>query len=266
MLFGSDHAFFVSAVSGWVLDNQSGVSQGVHMVFYPVGQTWGDSPAIIYGRATPKSEIPTVRAKVEKTIEEFHNSGSPEYKGERKPSVYLPNSGSVDIYFYSGDQWGNYEAAAYFEEKDTINFLVYNARTKEAFEKYLDDFYSIVQTYENIYTSPSALKKSEADELIVEAKKQLDAPGGREYETKIIQATGQQMANIMHDCTSYLSDDELSPFHLFTRIDSDGTTSELKVYPTTALSVCFKGLMSDIRYPAHSFDSFLLDINIKITP
>ncbi|MFX0202900.1 MAG: hypothetical protein ACFFCW_42900, partial [Candidatus Hodarchaeota archaeon] len=58
MLFGEDHAFSVTAISGWVLDNQSGVRQGLHMVFYPVGRTWADSPVIIYGRAVSKSEIP----------------------------------------------------------------------------------------------------------------------------------------------------------------------------------------------------------------
>ena len=39
MIFGSDHAFCFTAPAGWVLDNQSGVQQGLHMVFYPVGQS-----------------------------------------------------------------------------------------------------------------------------------------------------------------------------------------------------------------------------------
>jgi hypothetical protein len=265
MLFGADHAFFVTAASGWVLDNQSGVRQGLHMVFYPVGRTWSDSPVIIYGRAVPKSEVPTIKSHIERTVEEFHKNGSPNYTGERQPSIKLPNSKKVDLYHFSGDQWGNYEAAAYYDEKDTINYLIFNARTKESFNKYLKNFREISLTYKNIYTSPSTSNKMEVDKLILESKKHLKFPGGQEYETKAIQAVGHQMANFMRDCTSYLSNDELPPFHLFIRINGDGTTSGLEVYPTNALSVCFKGLMSNIKYPSHAFDSFLIDIEMKVT-
>lgn len=266
MLFGGDHAFFVSAVSGWMLDNQSGVRQGLHMVFYPVGNTWADSSVIIYGRAVPKSGVPTVKSQVERTVQEFRKNGSPNYKGEKQPSLNIPEGKNVDIYYFSGDQWGNYEAAAYIEETDTINYLVYNARTKESFEKYLNDFYGIVKTYKNIYTSSSTLNKSDVGKLIQEAENQLKRPGGQEYEAKAIKMAGQQMANFMRDCTSYLSNDKFPPFHLFLRINSDGTISESFVYPTNPLSVCFTGLMSAIRHPSHGFDSFLLNIEMKVTP
>jgi hypothetical protein len=101
--------------------------------------------------------------------------------------------------------------------------------------------------------------------LILESEDHLKLPGGQEYEAKAIKAVGQLMANFMRDCTSYLSSDELPPFHLFIRINSDGTTSGLEVYPTNALSVCFKGLMSDVIFPPHTYRSFLLDIETKVT-
>jgi len=46
MLFGTDHAFYFTAPSGWILDNQSGVQQGLHMVFYPAGQTLIRPPSV----------------------------------------------------------------------------------------------------------------------------------------------------------------------------------------------------------------------------
>jgi hypothetical protein len=265
MLFGSNHTFFVSAVSGWVLDNQSGINQGLHMVFYPVGMTWADSPVIVYGRAVPKLEVSTIEAQVKKTIEEFHKNGNPNYLGEKKSSIKAKKGKEAEVYYFSGDQWGNYEAVAYYDEKDTINFVIYNARSKELFEKYVKDFLEIANSYENIYNPPSSLKKSQAEELIAESEKQLNAPGGKEYETIAIQASGQQMATYMRECTSYLPKEALPTFNLFIRINRDGTGSELEVYPANTLSNCFKGLMSGIKHPAHNFESFLLNIKIITT-
>ncbi len=79
MLFGADHAFAVTAKSGWVLDNQSGVSQDLHMVFYPKGKTWANSPIIIYGRAIPGTEVKSIKAQVENTVTDFRQNGSPNY-------------------------------------------------------------------------------------------------------------------------------------------------------------------------------------------
>lgn len=266
MLFGADHAFYFSAVNGWVLDNQSGVRQGLHMVFYPLGQTWTDSPVIIYGRSVSKSNSPSIKDQVKETVEEFKTNGSPYYHGERKTSLKLPSGKEFEIYFFSGDQWGNYEAAAYTEETDTINFLVFNARSKDIFDAHIEDFYQIVGTYQNAYQSESASSKDQADRLINEAAEQLNQKGGKEYEKKVIHSAGQQMADFMRDCTSYLSDSELSPFHLFIRINNDGSMADSVTYPTNALSVCFKGLMSEIKHPPHSFDSFLVDIEMRLGP
>lgn len=53
----------------------------------------------------------------------------------------------ADIYFYQGDQWGNYEAVAYFEEDKTINMIVFNSHSKSAFDASLAQFYELVSSY-----------------------------------------------------------------------------------------------------------------------
>lgn len=266
MLFGTDHAFFVSAIPGWVLDNKSGVSRGIDMLFYPEGETWSGSPVIVYGKSVSKAEFPTITSQFERTIEQFRNSGSPDYVGEKKMQLELKDGKTAVIYYFSGDQWGNYEAAAYIEEVESINFLVFNARTKEVFDKYIEDFNKFVKTYSNTYTPANLLNESGADRLISEAKAQLKVPGGKEYETELMQAAGQEIAKFMMTCISYLPGQELPKFHLFIRIEEDGLTSEIMVYPSNALSVCFKGSMSGMNHPPHSFGSFLLDLEMAVVP
>lgn len=46
MPVGKDHVLSVTAIPGWVLDTQSAVNQGLHIVFYPKGGAWAGSPAI----------------------------------------------------------------------------------------------------------------------------------------------------------------------------------------------------------------------------
>lgn len=167
LLFGPNHAFFVTAGPGWVLDNKSGANRGLHMVFYPSGESWSDSPVIVYGRSVPKSIAPTVKIQVEKTVKAFHQNGNPKYAGKKQPSLELSNGQPVEIFHFSGDKWGNYEAAGYFVEKDTINFLIYSARTKETFIKHLKDFYEIAHTYVNIYTSASVPLKLDFDSFLL---------------------------------------------------------------------------------------------------
>lgn len=266
MLFGQDHAFYVTASSGWVLDNQSGVSQGLHMVFYPVGETWANSPVIIYGRSVSKKEVRTIDEQVKKTVKDFQGNSSPNYRAKKQQPLVLSKGKKGEVYFFEGDQWGNYEAVVYMEEKETINFLVFNARTEIAFQKYLKDFKEIAYSYENGYSPSRLLNKNEADQLKKQAEEQASTPDGKEYEGEAIGATGQRMANFMHECTTGLAQNELAPFNLFIRIDSNGNISEIFVYPRTSLSVCFNGLMNGIKYPLHKFGSFLLNIDMNIKP
>lgn len=266
MLFGADHAFSVTAKAGWVLDNQSGVSQGLHMAFYPKGETWSDSPVIIYGRAIPTTEAANVQSQVERTVNDFRKTGNPKYSSEAQAPLALSNGKMAELYHFSGDQWGNYEAVAYFPETDTINFLVFNSRTKDTFEKYIGDFKQIVSSYQNLYIPPTTITREKLDSLKNESSLILAAPGGKEYESKAVQAIGQTMASAMRDCTSYLPNKELPAFSYFVRIDREGSIGESTIFPTNALSACFSGLMANVKYPAHTLGSFVLNIEMTLSP
>ncbi len=159
ILYGHDHAFSFTAAQGWVLDNESGVPQGLHAVFYPVGQTWRDSPVMAYARAYSKDDkADTVEKLVALNIREFRAKGSPNYQGRFEKTLELPGGRKAAIYHYSGDHWGNFEAVGYIDEEKTINFLVFNARSKELFEKSLEKFEQMVKSY--IYLGNEPLRRS----------------------------------------------------------------------------------------------------------
>jgi hypothetical protein len=266
ILFGVDHAFSVAAKPGWVLDNQSGAKQGLHMLFYPKGETWSNSSVIIYGRAVPSAMSPDIETHAVKTVREFKENGSPMYKSERRLPLTLPDGQKAEFYFYSGDQWGNYEAAAYFQEADTINYLVFNSRTKDNFDKYLDDFKKIVSTYQNLFRPAKTVTKEQLNILKNESDAYLNRPGGKEYEAKAIQAIGEKMAFVMKNCTANTRTEEQRAFNYVVEINHKGDVVESSIFPANVLSKCFSGLMSDASYPGHEFASFLLSVEMKLTP
>lgn len=266
ILFGEDHAFAVTAKKGWVLDNQSAVQQGLHMVFYPKGRTWANSPVIIYGRSIPTLQTATIKKQVAQTVSDFHNNGSPKYTSSTRPPLTLSGERRAEIYHYAGDHWVNLEAAAYIQETDTINFIVFSAKTKEAFEKHLMDFQRIASSYQNLYTAPKTLPTTKLDALKNESTSNLKDPEGKVYESQAIKMVGNNLAETMQSCAAYTPNKESPHFSYFVRIKNDGSIAQSYIFPTSTLSVCFNALMSNVKYPKHVFETFVLNIEMSITP
>lgn len=266
MLFGNDHAFNFTAPNGWVLDNQSGVQQGMHMVFYPVGQTWENSPVIAYGMSVAKdSVLRTIDDQVKSTVDDFRSNGSNDYMADAKEEIKIPGGKTAKVYFFHGDQWGNYEAVGYIEEKETINFLVYNSRNKTDFEKNLPAFKSILTSYKNSYGQPTSGKDSvKFDMLVREAKTFESTKEGSEYIAKFFRAYGNSLADIMKSCTAYTTKGKEATFELLFHIKPDGTVSETLIRPENTLTTCVRGLAQDSHHPPHQFQSVPVYIDMSV--
>jgi hypothetical protein len=50
IVYGPKAAFDIAAPEGWVLDNKSGVKQGLPCVLYPKGSSWADAKTIMYAK------------------------------------------------------------------------------------------------------------------------------------------------------------------------------------------------------------------------
>lgn len=148
--YGADHAFSLKAPAGWIVDTESGAQARIGLVFYPVGKTWSNSDAVMYARASPKDiKIQTIDQQVKLTLMDLQLHGSPNSKAEPVADRRISDNRIARIVFYSGDQWGNFEAVGYIDELKTINFLVLNARNRAAFETALPFFYDIIESYKS---------------------------------------------------------------------------------------------------------------------
>jgi hypothetical protein len=148
IIYGLHHAFSLSAPKGWVLDNKSGVSQGLYAVFYPVGSSWKTSVAVMYARGIAKENSAiSIKTQVELTLRDFRENGSLNISARFVKDTVTEKGKNGSIYYFNGDRWGNHEAVAYFEETKTINFIVLTSRTKDAFDAALGAFEELAKSY-----------------------------------------------------------------------------------------------------------------------
>jgi hypothetical protein len=152
---GKGYAFEIKAPRSWVLDNDAAKAQGLNLVLYPTGNNWQESRAVIYVRVRSiGSTIRNIPDQVNDTLRNLRESGSPNAKAKYVRTLTTQDASKAQIYYYAGDQFGNFEAAAYIQEKGSIHFITLSARDEDAFKQAISAFDSVVASYEDL-TKPT---------------------------------------------------------------------------------------------------------------
>ena len=149
LVYGEGHTFWLTAPDGWVLDNTSGVEQGLHAVFYPTGSSWSDSPVVMYANTAPRD---TVKAE---SLESFiagdvdeARAKSPHVRAQRAPDLLTANGKHAAVRIFTGDKWGNSEEVAYIPEHQVFVLLTLTSKTPDAFARSTNAFEYLVKSYE----------------------------------------------------------------------------------------------------------------------
>jgi len=148
LVYGDNHAFWVTAPKGWVLDNESGVSKGLYAVFYPKGSSWAKSPVVMYANTTSKTkEQGTLQKMIDGDVAEYRD----DLKTKKIVDAQALPTGDKDkkavVKHFLGDNQGNYEACAYIDESKIVVFLVISAKSQKEFESSLPAFKELVASY-----------------------------------------------------------------------------------------------------------------------
>lgn len=157
IVYGKDHAYLIKAPDGWVLDNRSGVPNGIHAVFYPVGSSWNKTKVLMYVNGATKSDGDTLEKFIERDVAAYLKH-SPDLKvadGE-PPAVY--DNRKVIAKRFSGDRAGSHEFVAYVEEDRVVVVIVLHARTLKDVDDALPAFRELVSSYRFITSSVVIIK------------------------------------------------------------------------------------------------------------
>jgi hypothetical protein len=148
IIYGKNHAFSLTAPKGWVLDNKSGVSQGLHAVFYEEGQSWKDAVTVMY--ANTASLENDAHKTLDQLIEYDLNNFKKQYPGiiiTDGKDVLIDDKILAKVKYLSGQTYGNYEAMAYINAGKTGVMIIMTSRTKEGFENSLTAFEALIKSY-----------------------------------------------------------------------------------------------------------------------
>jgi hypothetical protein len=160
VLRGKDYAFQLKAPRDWVLDNESGRDQGLNVVFYPKNSTWASSSAICYARVrTLDDTVKTIEDQVKDTLKVFREAGSIDVQAKYVQTLTTRDASKAKIYYFSQDKFGNYEATAYYQGKNSIHFVTLTCPSRQSFEYSLAAFDALVTSYEDL-TKPSTSEPS----------------------------------------------------------------------------------------------------------
>ena len=148
IIYGDKHSFSICAPKGWILDNRSGVPQGLHAVFYPEGKTWQNSNVVMYVNwALIDDEIKNIKDLVQLNVDRFKINGSPNIYAKFIDKVKNERKQIGELWEFTGDKWGNYERLCYFQEKNGIALLILSSRNKDDFESSKKALIELAKSY-----------------------------------------------------------------------------------------------------------------------
>jgi hypothetical protein len=159
---GKGYAFEVKAPRSWVLDDEAAKSQGINLVLYPTGTNWDTSKAVIYVRVrTIGPNMHNISDQVADTIRNLRQSGSPNATAKHMRTLTTQDASKAEVYYYTGDQFGNFDAAAYIQAKGSIHFITLSARDQGSFKQAIPAFDAVVASYEDLTKSPPSDAQTE---------------------------------------------------------------------------------------------------------
>lgn len=150
LVFGNHHALTLRAPDAWVLDTRSGRTQGLQAVFYPQGERWANSPAVMYCQVVGREgDIKGVGDMIEYDQARFRNSSPTAVvlEGTAIPVTAGKNTRNIPTRQFTGGAKGTLEQVAYIEEGKVIVMIVLSCRNPESFEKSMPAFRQLVTSY-----------------------------------------------------------------------------------------------------------------------
>jgi hypothetical protein len=150
----------LTAPKGWILDNTSGVNQGLYAVFYKKGKSWKSAEVVMYTNAASLED--SVHRNLDKLIKYDIDNFNNHYSGLKitdEKDIVIKNDLVAKIKYLSGKSYGNYEAMAYIDAGTNAIMIILSSRTQVGFENSLSAFEDLVKSYFKIADKVTIEKK-----------------------------------------------------------------------------------------------------------
>src|SRR5437762_1270988 len=155
IVYGPKAAFNIAAPDGWVLDNKSGVDQGLPCVLYPKGSSWSDARTIMYAKIA-STQFEDVNAFVAMAIKEMQ-----ERHGKPKEKVASGKTHDGHDYFINEypatKSYSQWERVAYVQLPHAVAYIVLSSRDEASYRKDSPALQEVLKTL--LYLEPKVDSK-----------------------------------------------------------------------------------------------------------
>jgi hypothetical protein len=155
IVYGPKAAFNISAPEGWVLDNESGVNQGLSCVLYPKGEFWADTRTVMYAKIAG-TQFEDVNAFVAMAIKEMA-------KTHGKPKEKIASGKTKDGHDYFINEYratktySQWERVGYVQMPHAVAYVVLSSRDQASYRKDSSALQEVLKTL--VYLEPKADSK-----------------------------------------------------------------------------------------------------------
>src|SRR5947207_6853518 len=157
IVYGPKAAFNISAPEGWVLDNQSGVSQGLPCVLYPKSESWSDARTVMSAKiaGTQFEDVNAFVAMAIKDMEKTH--------GKPKEKVASGKTADGHDYFINeypaSKTYSQWERVAYVQLPHAVAYIVLSSRDHASYQKDSGALQQVLKTF--AYLKPETAQKDQ---------------------------------------------------------------------------------------------------------
>src|SRR5947199_551312 len=160
IVYGPKAAFNISAPEGWVLDNESGVDQGMPCVLYPKGSSWSNAKTVMYAKIA-STQFEDVNAFVAMAIKEMKKThGAP---NEKIASGKTKDDQDYFINEYPATKtYSQWERVGYVQLPHAVAYIVLSSRDEASYRKDSGALQEVLKTF--VYLEPKTdMKKPKRD-------------------------------------------------------------------------------------------------------
>jgi hypothetical protein len=264
IVYGTNHAYTLSAPKGWVLDNESGTGQGLYAVFYPKGSSWAKGPVVMYTNTASKEEKgqETLQKMIDGDVANYRDNAQTKKILDGPPVFTKDQKKKAVVKYFLGDNRGNYEACAYIDESKIVVFIVLTAKSQREFEDNLPAFKELVGSYwfiTDVVREGAPVDYSIPPDLLKQAEVESKSAEGDKYDGAMFPGSPNDIMG--PDC---LNNQPLGWVTLVLEIQKDGSPSHVYAEKHGKVEDCLAPKLAAAKFtpPPHAPFYELFKLNI----
>jgi hypothetical protein len=274
VVYGPKAAFKIDAPDGWVLDNKSGVEQGLPCVLYPKGSSWADAKTIMYAKIA-STEFEDVNEFVSTAIK-----GMEKVHGKPKEKIATGNTADGRDYFVNEypatKTYSQWERVGYVQLPHAVAYIVLSSRDKTSYSKDAPALEKVLKTLvylepkfdqgsasptskSPIGTSPSRF--ASLKDAVAEAERLSETEAGKLYDFDFNTTVSNRLGDIVGKCAK---DSKPVIFDLVFVFAADGHVAQVLQPPDSAVAACVASKLGDLHLRAPPQPDWPVGVHIEL--